>query len=104
MKTNVKRVLVSAAVAVLVGPIWASGSFAATGGADLQVTAQQTLVAKMGNDTRDIQIEVTDRVVNLSGWTAGPAQGSKAQALVSRVPGICQSYSTMRTWSTDGSL
>jgi hypothetical protein len=104
MKTSVKRVVAGVAVSLLLGPLWASASFAASGDADLRAAAQQTLAAKMGEDAKDIQVDVKDGVANLTGWATGPAEESRARALVSRVPGVLKSYSSVRTWNTDGNL
>lgn len=54
----------------------------------------------MGSDGREITVSVDHGVATVSGWANSSGSSNQARMLAYRVPGVVQSYSDIRTWSS----
>jgi osmotically-inducible protein OsmY len=99
MKVNLKQIATKAIFVAAVTTAFASASFAQSAVAE---AAQQALATQMGDSAKDLTVDVQDGVAQLRGWTDSPSEVDKARYLVSKVPGVKQSYSIhVHTWSSD---
>ncbi|WP_394791883.1 BON domain-containing protein [Rhodoferax sp.] len=69
--------------------------------ADLASSVQSALSSSLGSDAKDVTVTSRNGSVTLHGWTQGPQEEAKARLIASKVPGVHNAYSTVRTFSTD---
>ena len=83
----------------------AAGAFlpaqAATNDTDLANAVQSSLSNSLGSDAKDLTVTVRNGNVTLHGWTQGPQEEAKARFVASKVPGVHNAYSSVRTFSSD---
>lgn len=61
---------------------------------------KSSIEKSMGSDGRGITVSVNHGVATVSGWANTAANSDQARMLAYRVPGVVQSYSDIRTWSS----
>lgn len=61
---------------------------------------KSSIEKSMGSDGREITVSVNHGVATVSGWANSSANSNQARMLAYRVPGVVQSYSDIRTWSS----
>lgn len=61
---------------------------------------KSSIEKSMGSDGREITVSVNHGVATVSGWANTAANSDQARMLAYRVPGVVQSYSDIRTWSS----
>ena len=82
----------------------AAGAFLpahAANNADLAGAVQSALDSSMGDAAKKVTVTAEGSTVTLHGWTQGPREESKARYVASKVPGVANAYSTVRTFSND---
>lgn len=96
MNIRCHRIAAACLLVLAAGPL-----LAATGDAALAAQVQAVLDHAMGPAAAQLQVQVDHGTVTLSGWTELPRDEAQARALASRVPGVTQAYSRVRSWSSD---
>ncbi len=99
MTRSFNRIAASALFALAAGaflPAHAAGT-----DADLATAVQSALSSSLGTDAKNVTVTAEGGNVTLHGWAQGPREESKARYVASKVPGVANAYSTVRTFSTD---
>jgi BON domain len=99
MQVNLSCLVAQATFAIVGASVFASAHAAGTAS-----TAQQALAAQMEDAAKDLTVDLSQGVANISGWVVSPLQADQARCIVSQIPGVHRAYSTrVHTWSTDSS-
>ena len=99
MTRTFNRIAASALFALTAGAFLPA--HAASNDADLAGQVQTALSSSLGSDAKDLTVTAQDGSVTLHGWTQGPVEEAKARFVASKVPGVANAYSAVRTFSTD---
>ena len=98
MTRSIHRIAASALLALAAGALLPA--HAATD-ADLAGSVQSALSNSLGSDAKDLTVSARNGKVTLRGWVQGPKEEARARFVASKVPGVANAYSKVRTFSTD---
>jgi len=99
MTRSFNRIAASALFALVAGAFLPA--HAATSDADLASSVQSTLNSQLGSDAKDLTVTASNGSITLHGWAQGPQEEAKARFVASKVTGVTNAYSAVRTLSTD---
>ena len=99
MTRSINRIAAAALIALAAGPFMAAQ--AATNDADLATAVQSSLSNSLGSDASGLTVTANNGNVTLHGWAQGPQEEAKARFVASKVPGVHNAYSSVRTFSSD---
>ncbi len=99
MTRSINRIAASALFALAAGAFLPA--HAAASDADLASSVQSAISTSLGSDAKDLTVTASNGSITVHGWTHGPLEEAKARVVASKVPGVANAYSTVRTFSTD---
>ncbi|SDO78635.1 BON domain-containing protein [Rhodoferax sp. OV413] len=99
MTRSINRIAAAALIALAAGPFMSAQ--AATNDADLASAVQSSLSNSLGSDASNLTVTANNGNITLHGWTQGPQEEAKARFVASKVPGVHNAYSSVRTFSSD---
>jgi osmotically-inducible protein OsmY len=99
MTRSITRIAATALLALSAGAFLPA--HAATNDADLARSVQSALSTTLGSDAKDLTVTASNGSVTLHGWAQGPQEEAKARFVASKVSGVANAYSTVRTFSSE---
>ena len=99
MTRSIHRIAAAVLLALAAGPFLSAQ--AATNDTDLASAVQSSLNNSLGSDANGLTVTSNNGNVTLHGWTQGPQEEAKARFVASKVPGVHNAYSAVRTFSSD---
>ena len=100
MTRSINRIAAAALIALAAGPFMAAQA-ATSNDADLASAVQSSLSNSLGSDASGLTVTANNGNITLHGWTQGPQEEAKARFVASKVPGVHNAYSSVRTFSSD---
>ena len=99
MTRSINRIAATALFALAAGALLPA--HAAGNDVELANSVQSAISTQMGTDAKDLTVTASNGSVTLHGWTQGVQEDAKARFVASKVPGVHNAYSSVRTFSSD---